>query len=210
MNEKSFSLVRSWHEAASVVLISIVAVAQCILLLFVGYRQEEAGLIILTAVFICLFLGMALYYLSLLTVKGCITPEAVELRLFGRAVWKYPREAVKVICTGSWYRGRYRRQALPYISICCHSPEELTALGEKQIASSWLSRGDLPFRKRKAGWQEKFAREYLWKRMKRGNHFRFSKDILWLEWTDDIQIALEEAFPEAVWLEIDHTEPYLP
>lgn len=210
MNEKSFSLVRSWHESAAVVLVGLFDIALCILMLFVGSRQSDAALIICVVILVCLFLLMALYYLSLLLVKGCITPEAVELRIFHWTVWKCPRASVKVMCIGEWYRGRGKTQVLPYIGICCHSPEELTALREKQIASSWLSRGDLPFRKRKTGWQEKFAREYLWKRMKRGNHFRFSGDILWLEQTGDILSLMVKTFPDAVWMEIDPAEPYLP
>ena len=210
MNEKSFSLIRTPLEAITVVLFSVVAIAQCVLILFIGFRHNDVGLIIFISVFICLFLLMTLYYLSLLTVKGCITPEAVELRLFGSAVWKYPREAVKVICTGKWLRGRHKHHAIPYIGICCFSSEQLTSLREKQIASSWFSRGDLPFRKRKTGWEEKFAREYLWKRMKLGNHFHFSRDILWIEQTDDSRAIMEEAFPNAVWLEINPAERYLP
>lgn len=210
MNEKSFSLVKTWHESAAVVLVSLCCIALCTLKLFVGSRQDDVALIICVVICVCLFLQIALYYLSLLIVKGYITPETVELRVFKWTARKYPRASVKVICTGAWYRGRGKTQIIPYIGVCCHSSEELTALREKQLASSWLSRGDLPFRKRSIDWQDKFAREYLWKRMKRGNHFRFSKDILWLEWTDDIQIALEDAFPDAVWLEIDHAEPYLP
>lgn len=83
-----------------------------------------------------------------------LEPNMVTLKWFGIPVRRIPISRFKTFCAV----GNGREDAL---CLSCYSINEMANIQEKCLLRSFLDKHNVPFRKRKADWQNVFAREYL-------------------------------------------------
>lgn len=87
----------------------------------------------------------------------------------------------------------------PTVCLCSLSIEELAELRESQLKRGMLTRNELVFRKRVAGWQKIFAREYLRKECKRGVRLFRPQGIAWVAGSLEAVSLLKYYYPHCPW-----------
>lgn len=97
----------------------------------------------------------------------------IEIFLFGRMIRQIPASQIKLICAVG-------NEMSHNLCISTLTVEALARRREEKLEKGVFSRQDLPFRKRRAGWQERFAKEYLLKPKWRDCRVRTEDPIIWL------------------------------
>ena len=158
------------------------------------------GLLILPIGVLLLIVGVS----SLIQAAGYLelAPEEVRVRLFGRKIFSIPAEKLAglyIVCTPVRYGYGWQ------IGLSDHSIPELTQLQEQRLAKGIFTRNELPFMKRNGDWQRKFAEDYLLRSakmqqlflrlQKNERHLLPPKDILWLDWSEDLLALLRYMYP---------------
>lgn len=131
--------------------------------------------------------------------------QNIEIFLFGRMIRQIPISQIKLICAV----GNEMNHNL------CISTLEVEALArrrEEALKKGVFTKDELPFRKRRAGWQERFAKEYLLRPRWRDCRVRAEDIIIWLN-IDIISILyLRSRYPHIPYLNLADgvTERYCP
>lgn len=99
--------------------------------------------------------------------------QNIEIFLFGRMIRQIPASQIKLICAV----GNEMRHNLCVSTL---EVEELARRREEALKKGVFTKDELPFRKRRAGWQERFAKEYLLKPKWRDCRVRTEDPIIWL------------------------------
>ena len=140
-----------------------------------------------------LLLG-SVYLLSAMA-KIHLVPQGIAVTLFDKTVRQYPVERIGAFFGVEWWEKGWGRM----LGISLHTPEELTALRERQLQKGLFTRDELKFRKRREDWQCVFRMEYLLKRAKLHHLTGWKRDILWMNLNPDTVALLRTIYPEVPW-----------
>lgn len=158
------------------------------------------GLLILPISALFLIVGVG----SLVQAAGYLefAPEEVRIRLFGGMIFSVSAERLAglyIVCTPVKYGYGWQ------IGLSNHSIPELAQQQEQRLARGIFTRNELPFMKRSGDWQQKFAEDYLLRSAqkqqlflrteKKERHLLPPKDILWLDWSEDMLALLRYMYP---------------
>ena len=151
---------------------------------------------------IALLLITVAAFLVMLFIPFCyaieVCSEEIQICLLGNVIQKIPFSAFKLLCAV----GNDRTQDL---CLSTWGVEELVHHQEEVLRKGMFSRHDLPFRKRNAGWQEQFVKEYLmkpkWNLLKLHTH----TPILWISFEPVTVIYLRQLFPQIPYLDLRDT-----
>lgn len=126
-----------------------------------------------------------------------LVPQGIAITLLDKNIALFPAEKIGLLC-GALHFVKY--DTIPLIGVCMYTLDDLAAIREKQLHRNPYYRGNIPYRKRRSDWREKFAQEYL---RRRCNHYGSDprKDILWLEWDPSRLTLLQQMYPHAAWLD---------
>lgn len=144
------------EQIGAAVGVCLVIVIFCLLLGGILLPLDEAAAWIFW-VSAALMMLLAAFFFGYMSMMLHLTPEQITVTLFGKVLRSYRVADIKLFCKLRFY------QKVPLASICvsCYSMEELALLREEQLARGVFTRTELPFRKRAADWQRKFAHEWL-------------------------------------------------
>lgn len=148
--------------------------------------KEFSWLIIAPSILVAVIL---LFYILCCFYTVILEPNMVILKWFGIPVRHIPTSRFKTFCAV----GNEREDVL---CLSCYSVNEMANMQEKRLLRSFLNKHDVPFRKRKADWQNDFAREYL--NRIRQSPFRviMERDIVMLEMHSALQCAIRQMYPQ--------------
>ena len=90
-------------------------------------------------------------------------PECIGIKAFGKMRWGMAASQLQFIAMVGDDRD-------VWLCLSGYTIDELAQKREQQLLKNWFSKDEVPLRKRKAGWQEIFAKEYLLK-IALGNEF---------------------------------------
>lgn len=90
--------------------------------------------------------------------KVILEPDMLIVKRFGIAVRRIPVSTFKLFCVVSGGRECV-------LCLSCYSVDEMAQMQEERLLRSFLNKHNVPFQKRRADWQDTFARDYL-------NHLR--------------------------------------
>ena len=124
-----------------------------------------------------------------------LVPEGIAVTLGGRTIARYPVEEIGMFCAVEWWEKRQVRA----LGVSIHSPDELTALRERQLEKGVFTRDEVKFRRRRDGWQKEFRQEYLQKRARFSLLMPWKWDILWLPLDPDLPALLQVLYPRVPW-----------
>lgn len=172
-------------------------------------NDMRVGFHVILAFASVLFALIGLGFLARGLMKLRLASDGVSLTLFGKELWHCTTDRVGLFCKAEYsVKAGYSSRKIKLLGISCQTPVYFAALRESKLAKSWLTRDDLPFRKHKAHWQEKFAREHLIRQARKGRTRSIQKDILWMEWTMEGEVLLQGIFPEITWVEVTQKDLY--
>ena len=118
-----------------------------------------------------------------------LEPDVVTLKWFGIPVRRIPTTKFKTFCAV----GNEREDVL---CLSCYSVNEMAHMQERRLLCSFLDKHDVPFRKRKADWQDSFAREYLNKLCKSPFSIFRERDVVMFEMHPALQYAIRQMYPQ--------------
>ena len=124
-------------------------------------------------------------------------PEGIAITLGRKTVGLYPAETIGLLC-GVIHYGKSTQT--PLLAVCKDTAAGIAARREAQLRRNPYYRGNIPYRKRRADWQEKFISEYLTRRL-RAYGFTLRRDILWLDWSAERLAVLQELYPHTTWVD---------
>lgn len=169
-----------WLERQAFV---IPAVSILLLIISMLLPIPEKTVIVLGVVYLAMIYGL----LALPFVCDCVLfPEGVQLRIVGKVVRQIPISEFKLLCAVGDDRS-YN------LCLCGMNLEELAMQREIILQKGYFSRQDLPFRKRRPGWKERFAREYLLNPKGRSSQRAL---LLWLPFDPVLAIYLRRIYPQ--------------
>jgi len=118
-----------------------------------------------------------------------LQPNMVVLKWFGMEIRRIPVSQFKTFCAV----GNGREDVL---CLSCYDIEEMALMQEKRLLRSSLNKHDVPFRKRRADWQDDFAREFLnYLRKKPFSQFR-QRRVIMLDMHPSVQCAIRQMYPQ--------------
>jgi len=135
--------------------------------------SDTAMAVIVILLVLCLYGALGMAVAMPLYCYMSAGEQNIEIFLFGRMIRQIPASQIKLICAV----GNEMRHNLCVSTL---EVEELAHRREEKLEKGVFSRQDLPFRKRRAGWQERFAKEYLLKPKWRDCRVRTEDPIIWL------------------------------
>lgn len=149
-----------------------------------------------------IFLLPAMWFLLNVLLRVHVLQDGVALRLFGRTVRFYPAAQLRFGCSMQWRPHGYKAWTLPKetMGICLYDFESLVEKASQHWEKSIWTRGELKFRMRHDGWQEKLVRQYLFRRLKKDIFFLWKKDILWIEWSAEREQCIQETYGVNNWI----------
>jgi len=152
---------------------------------FPGLKLDEWSIAVLLVPVLLVFLLLMLSYFHTVILE----PDGVTQKWFGISVRKIHVSRFQVFCA----LGNGREDVL---CLSCYSAEELTRMEEERLLRSLLNKHNVPFRKRKAGWQDEFVRGYL--NHLRKNPFRIFKkqEVVMLKMHPALQYAIRQMYPQ--------------
>ena len=106
-----------------------------------------------------------------------------------------PVSQIKLICSTG--KMGYRNLCLSLLSV-----EELACCREEILKKGVFTKTELPFRKRKAGWQEEFAGEYLQQPKLRDCKFWKDSPAIWLSFAPAAVIYLKAQYPHIPYVNV--------
>lgn len=148
--------------------------------------------------------GILLFHMLSIFYTVILEPDAVTLKWLGISVRSVPVSRFKTFCAV----GNEREDAL---CLSCYSVEEMAQMQQRWLLRSFLHKHDVPFRKRKADWQDDFAREYL--NLFRSRLFSMFRepDIIMLEMQPALQYAIRQMYPQLPYMNYTEvTSHYVP
>lgn len=151
--------------------------------------SEEVGLTVILWIGAALMGSLAAYCSVFAFAKVWLLPERIVVTLFGKTLGCYPVEDIRFFGKMPW------RPKVPQGTwgIFCYSMEELAQLRERELRKNAYTRGDIPFRKRTAGWQKEFANEWIWR--KRHMPVLVHDKYCLLEFSPEIHALLKRIYP---------------
>lgn len=188
------------EEKASLLLIVWIVVMYlgllCLALLLTWLNIPDMVAIVIVMVFFSFFIALlvAIWTVPLYCyIKA--DEENIEIFFFRWKIRQVPVSQIQVICsTGKdWYRN---------LCLSLLPVEELARRQEEILKKGVFTKTELPFRKRKARWQEQFAGEYL--RRPKLLDCRFWKDspVLWLYFVPTAVVYLKEQYPHIPYVNV--------
>ena len=156
------------------------------LLHFFPFLKEYDWLRILPEIFIFVFL---LTYTLCSVYSVILQPDMMILKWFGLTIRKIPLSEIHFFCAF----GNGRENILCFSR---YTAEEMALMQEKRLLRGVFSKHEVPFRKRKANWQDDFAKEYL-NRLHRKAFLLFrNRETVTLELQPFLQYALRKMYPQ--------------
>jgi len=178
---------------------------------FLNMRMLGIMSILLIALFAILLLGLPDHSLLIITwvwilavvavtvIPLCYDvvafPEGIQIRMFGKVLQQIPVSDFKLLCGVENDRS---------YSLCLSvwNLEELALRREEILQKGHFSRQDLPFRKQRAGWQERFAKEYLLKPKWSIRKLHTGTPLLWLRFDPVVITYLRRLYPQLPYLDL--------
>jgi len=181
-----------WLALGAIVLCMVMG-----LVLILPAAIEDGPEILCALIFLLPLPILALRVFENLFTEIRLAPEGITLSVFGKQTLLCPIGEIRLFCkVTSFDRGKKIQQLV----ISPYSLGQLTALQEQKLKKGVFSRGDLPFMKRVAGWEENFARDFLLKRARRTPFCSPAKrDMIWLEYDAAFVWLLRQYYPEIPW-----------
>lgn len=125
-----------------------------------------------------------------------IMPDKLVISRFGSWRKEIPLEELKLFAETVHY---YKSRRIYGLGISPYTVEELTRMQEEKLQKGIFSRQDLPFMKRKPGWEDRFARDFVIKRAK-WTPFG-TRDVLFLPLESEITAMLKLYYPGIPWMQ---------
>ena len=126
-----------------------------------------------------------------------LVPEGIAITLGRKTVGLYPAETIGLLCGVIHYS---KSTQTPLLAVCKDTAAGIAARREAQLRRNPYYRGNIPYRKRRADWQEKFISEYMTRRVI-AYGFTLRRDILWLDWSAERLAVLQELYPHTTWVD---------
>ena len=101
-------------------------------------------------------LGLVVLPLCILKQRVIAEPEGVCVTHYGKSCWGMAVSQLQFIALVGDDRD-------VFLCLSGYTIDELAEKREQQLLKNWLSKDEVPLRKRKVGWRETFAKEYLLK-----------------------------------------------
>lgn len=161
-----------------------------------------SGLILCIFVLMFFFFGAASLIQCFLWVH--FVPEGVAVTLGSRTLYRIPAEQLRLVCQ---VQGLGKSSNITRTVLSRRPVEELAALREKQMARNFYMRSNIPVRKRKPDWQQKFVEEYLRRRFDHVLVGYLDPDLLWLEHMPELDAVLEALYGHLDILRMDFPVP---
>lgn len=121
--------------------------------------------------------------------------EGVQIRMFGKVIQQIPVSGFKLLC-GVGDDGSQN------LCLSTWDLEELALRREEILQKGVFSRQDLPFRKQRVGWRERFVKEYLMKPKWSIRKLHTGTPILWLPFDPVLVIYLRRLYPQLPYLDL--------
>lgn len=118
-----------------------------------------------------------------------LEPNMVTLKWAGIPVRRIPASRFKTFCAV----GNGREDIL---CLSCYSINEMANMQEERLLRSFLDKHDVPFRKRKADWQNVFAGEYLNRLRKSPFSIFKERDVVMFEMHPALQYLIRQMYPQ--------------
>ena len=143
---------------------------------------EEIGIVLAIVYLVMLYGILVLPFVC----DYVLFPEGVQVRIVGKVVRQISISEFKLLCVVGDDRS-YN------MCLCGLNLEELALQREIILQKGYFSRQDLPFRKKRPGWKERFAREYL---LNPKGHIGQKAPLLWLPFDPVLAIYLRRIYPQ--------------
>lgn len=125
-----------------------------------------------------------------------LTPDGIELTLFGKVYRRYPLENLKTFCLIQ--RGLAKSQST-HLCICTYTVEELASRRDAKHHGDERTRQNAALRRRTT-WQEAYAGDYLRQKLQ-SVHFTIpGRELVWLGFRLESLALLRQAYPDIPWL----------
>lgn len=118
-----------------------------------------------------------------------LEPNMVTLKWFGIPVRRIPVSRLKTFCAV----GNGREDVL---CLSCYSINEMANMQEERLLRSFLDKHNVPFRKRKADWQNAFAKEHLNRLRKSPFSIFKERDVVMFEMHPSLQYLVHKMYPK--------------
>lgn len=118
-----------------------------------------------------------------------LEPDTVILKWFGIPTGKLSVSNVKLLCAV----GNEREDVL---CLSCYSVKELAQMQEGRLLRSFYTKHDVPFRKRKADWEQDFAREYLNNLRKNPFYIFRKRGVIMLKMNPAVLCSIRQLYPQ--------------
>lgn len=157
----------------------------------VVFHEGEA----IAGLILCVF-GLVFLCFGVLNLIQCFlwvhfVPEGVAVTLGSRTLHRIPAEQLRLVCQ---VQGLGKSSNITRTVLSRRPVEELAALREKQMARNFYMRSNIPVRKRKPDWQQKFVAEYLSRRFDHVLVGYLDPNLLWLEHMPELDAVLEAMY----------------
>lgn len=151
------------------------------------------------ALLVIIVIWLLMLIVAVVVSAGCYdivaVPEGIQIRMFGREIQQIPVSCIKLIC-GVGDDGSQN------LCLSIWGVEELALRREEILRKGYFSRQDLPFRKQREGWRERFAREYLLKPKWSILNLHTNTPILWLPFDPVVVIYLRRLYPQLPYVDL--------
>ena len=126
--------------------------------------------------------------IPLLFHKVQLAKDHIRLSWCGILLKEIPADSLKLLCTVGDERW-------DQLCLTCHIPEELASMEEVELGKHFLTKHDVPFLKRKANYQEDFARRHLLRLNKKLLQWKRKENTLFLPMDPIVLQQLRELYP---------------
>jgi len=120
--------------------------------------------------------------------KVQLAKDHIRLSWCGILLKEIPVDSLKLLCAVGDERW-------DQLCLTCHIPEELASMEEVELGKHFLTKHDVPFLKRKANYQDDFARRYLLRLDKKLLQWKRKENILFLPMDLILLHQLRELYP---------------
>ena len=191
MKENAFSL-PGWYLNPADLLSGILCLGLGIFfLLFPAGHAGGWGLFFIALGLYCLTVAVFCLGRCLCTVH--FLPEGISLTLGKKAVFRLPTDRLRLLIRLMVQEGK---QTYSLLVLSTHSREGLTLLREQQLQKSAVTRNELPFRKRKSGWEQALREEYLIRRRRHDALAPWQRDLLYFRPVPELPVILSQLYPQ--------------